>query len=68
MEKFDKIGTVQELIDALNKIPNKNVGVRLEVNNGEDDPTNYWLYEIQYNPSGTMGYELNGELSLFGGE
>ena len=65
---YEKIDTVQDLIEVLQQIPDKNLGVRLEVNNGEDDPTNYWLYQIVYNPTGTNGYEMSGEVSLFGTE
>jgi hypothetical protein len=70
---YEKVDTVQDLIDVLQAIPDKNLGVRLEVNRpednyGKDDPTNYWLYEIVYNPTGTNGYEMSGEVSLFGTE
>ncbi len=64
---YEKVDTVQDLIDVLQAIPDKNLGVRLEVNS-KDDPTNYWLYEIVYNPTGTNGYEMSGEVSLFGTE
>lgn len=63
--------TVQELIDALNTIENKDLCVRVLENNPHNpdfNMENYWLNEIEISDTGQSGYELHGEVRLIGGE
>tara|TARA_R100001530_G_scaffold129818_1_gene100358 strand:- start:427 stop:621 length:195 start_codon:yes stop_codon:yes gene_type:complete len=63
--------TVQELIDALNTIENKDLCVRVLENNPHNpdfNMENYWLDEIEISNTGQSGYELHGEVRLIGGE
>ena len=63
--------TVQELIDALNTIENKDLCVRVLENNPHNpdfNMENYWLDEIEISDTGQSGYELHGEVRLIGGE
>ena len=63
--------TVQELIDALNTIENKDLCVRVLENNPHNpdfNMENYWLDEIEISDTGQSGYELHGEVILIGGE
>ncbi len=63
--------TVQELIDALNTIENKDLCVRVLENNPHNpnfNMENYWLDEIEVSDTGQSGYELHGEVRLIGGE
>jgi hypothetical protein len=63
--------TVQELIDALNTIENKDLFVRVLENNPHNpdfNMENYWLDEIEISDTGQSGYELHGEVRLIGGE
>lgn len=67
--------TVQELIDALNKVEDKTLFVRVHEARPEceecswDDP-NYWLERhldsISEHSTGSSGYELHGEVLLTG--
>ena len=65
--------TVQELIDALNKVEDKTLFVRVLEHRPEDedyDTTNYFLEHgfdsISENSTGSSGYELHGEVLLTG--
>ena len=61
--------TVQELIDELNTIEDKNLLVRVLENNPNNpdlNMENYWLYELEVYDTGQSGYELNGEVLLIG--
>ncbi len=63
--------TVQELIDALNTIENKDLCVRVLENNPHNpnfNMENYWLDEIEISDTGQSGYELHGEVRLIGVE
>ena len=63
--------TVQELIDALNTIENKDLCVRVLENNPHNpnfNMENYWLDEIEISNTGQSGYELHGEVRLIGVE
>jgi len=63
--------TVQELIDALNTIENKDLFVRVLENNPHNpdfNMENYWLDEIEISDTGQSGYELHGEVRLIGVE
>ena len=63
--------TVQELIDALNTIDNKDLCVRVLENNPHNpnfNMENYWLDEIEISDTGQSGYELHGEVRLIGVE
>ena len=63
--------TVQELIDALNTIENKDLCVRVLENNPHNpdfNMENYWLNEIEISDTGQSGYELHGEVRLIGEE
>jgi len=69
--------TVQDLIDYLNTIEDKDVSIRLELkdvaksenNHNElcyiDPDTNRWLVSADYRPTGTPGYEEYGEVVLY---
>jgi len=61
--------TVQELIDELNAIEDKDLLVRVLENNPNNpdlNMENYWLYELEVYDTGQSGYELNGEVLLIG--
>ena len=61
--------TVQELIDELNAIEDKDLLVRVLENNPNNpdlNMENYWLHEIEVYDTGQSGYELNGEVTLIG--
>ena len=63
--------TVQELIDELNAIEDKDLLVRVLENNPNNpdlNMENYWLYELEVYDTGQSGYELNGEVLLIGGQ
>ena len=67
--------TVQELIDALNKVEDKTLFVRVLEYRPEDedyDTTNYFiehgLDSIIAHSTGSSGYELHGEVLLTGYE
>ena len=63
--------TVQELIDELNTIENKDLCVRVLENNPHNpdfNMENYWLDEIEISDTGQSGYELHGEVRLIGVE
>jgi hypothetical protein len=54
--------TVKELILELEKCDPE-----LQVNTCQTDaidPTNYWVTEIEEYPTGSSGYEMNGEVLL----
>tara|TARA_B100000214_G_C23564102_1_gene444229 strand:- start:226 stop:420 length:195 start_codon:yes stop_codon:yes gene_type:complete len=61
--------TVQELINKLNAIEDKDLLVRVLENNPNNpdlNMENYWLHEIEVYDTGQSGYELNGEVTLIG--
>jgi hypothetical protein len=65
--------TVQDLIDALNKIEDKTLFVRVLEHRPEDedyDTTNYFLEHgldsISEHSTGSSGHELHGEVLLTG--
>ena len=61
--------TVQELIDKVNTIEDKDLLVRVLENNPNNpdlNMENYWLHEIEVYDTGQSGYELNGEVTLIG--
>lgn len=61
--------TVQELINKLNTIQDKNLLVRVLENNPNNpdlNMENYWLHKIEVSNKGQSGYELNGEVTLIG--
>lgn len=61
--------TVQELINKLNTIEDKDLLVRVLENNPNNpdlNMENYWLHEIEVHNTGQSGYELNGEVTLIG--
>ena len=61
--------TVQELINKLNAIEDKDLLVRVLENNPNNpdlNMENYWLYELEVYDTGQSGYELNGEVLLIG--
>lgn len=61
--------TVQELINKLNTIEDKDLLVRVLENNPNNpdlNMENYWLHEIEVYDTGQSGYELNGEVTLIG--
>ncbi len=63
--------TVQELIDELNTIENKDLLVRVLENNPNNpdlNMENYWLLELEVHDTGQSGYELNGEVLLIGAQ
>ena len=63
--------TVQELINKLNTIADKNLLVRVLENNPNNpnlNIENYWLHSIEVSNTGQSGYELNGEVILIGEE
>tara|TARA_B100001989_G_scaffold11668_1_gene7417 strand:- start:17327 stop:17521 length:195 start_codon:yes stop_codon:yes gene_type:complete len=63
--------TVQELIDKLNTIQDKNLFVRVLENNPNNpnlNMENYWVHSIEVINKGRSGYELNGEVILIGEE
>lgn len=62
-----EVTTVQELIDALQKIEDKTLAIRL-VNSLEDDEENIWIHSIEVSDTGQSGYELDGEVRLLGSE
>lgn len=60
--------TVEELIKALSKVP-QDLMVRAEAEvTIADDTTNYWVQGLEVHPTGSSGYELNGEVVLSIGE
>ncbi len=63
--------TVQELINKLNTIQDKDLFVRVLENNTENpnlNMENYWVHSIEVANAGQSGYELNGEVILIGEE
>tara|TARA_X000001036_G_scaffold433399_1_gene470952 strand:+ start:994 stop:1188 length:195 start_codon:yes stop_codon:yes gene_type:complete len=63
--------TVQELIDKLNTIEDKDLLVRVLENNPNNpnlNMENYWVADIEVSNTGQSGYELNGEVILIGEE
>tara|TARA_Y100000114_G_scaffold83628_1_gene77189 strand:- start:1853 stop:2047 length:195 start_codon:yes stop_codon:yes gene_type:complete len=61
--------TVQELINKLNTIQDKNLLVRVLENNPNNpdlNMENYWVHKIEVSNKGQSGYELNGEVTLIG--
>ena len=61
--------TVQELINKLNAIEDKDLLVRVLENNPNNpdlNMENYWLYGLEVYDTGQSGYELNGEVLLIG--
>tara|TARA_R110002050_G_scaffold79261_12_gene169489 strand:- start:25738 stop:25977 length:240 start_codon:yes stop_codon:yes gene_type:complete len=55
------IMSVQDLIDALQKIEDKSVNVRVPIG---DDEVNLWVNNIEVSSKGQSGYELDGEVRL----
>lgn len=53
--------TINELIDRLLEVSDKELVIRVGV---ENDTANYWLYDLEVVPTGSSGYELGGELIL----
>ena len=53
--------SVQDLIDALQKIEDKSVNVRVPIG---DDEVNLWVNNIEVSSKGQSGYELDGEVRL----
>ena len=71
MELWGGSMTVQELIDKLNTIENKDLLVRVLENNPNNpdlNMENYWLLELEVHDTGQSGYELNGEVLLIGAQ
>tara|TARA_R100000426_G_scaffold60350_1_gene42633 strand:+ start:5407 stop:5595 length:189 start_codon:yes stop_codon:yes gene_type:complete len=61
--------TVQELINKLNTIKDKNLLVRVVQDDSYTDITeNFWVDDIEVANTGQSGYELNGEVILIGRE
>tara|TARA_R100001509_G_scaffold162733_2_gene135116 strand:- start:1005 stop:1211 length:207 start_codon:yes stop_codon:yes gene_type:complete len=67
--------TVQDLINALNKIEDKTLLVRVQEYKPDCDDcggVNYWLdknlVSVEEHNRGSSGYELNGEVLLVGYE
>ena len=61
--------TVQELINKLNAIEDKNLLVRVVQDDSYTDITeNFWVDDIEVANTGQSGYELNGEVILIGRE
>ena len=61
--------TVQELINKLNTIEDKNLLVRVVQDDSYTDITeNFWVADIEVANTGQSGYELNGEVILIGKE
>jgi hypothetical protein len=63
--------TVQELINKLNTIKDKNLFIRVLENNPNNpnlNIENYWLHSIEVANTSQSGYELNGEVILIGEE
>ena len=61
--------TVQELINKLNAIEDKNLLVRVVQDDSYTDITeNFWVDDIEVANTGQSGYELNGEVILIGEE
>ena len=63
--------TVQELINKLNTIKDKDLLVRVLENNPNNpdlNMENYWLHSNEVSNTGQSGYELNGEVILIGEE
>lgn len=61
--------TVQELINKLNTIQDKNLLVRVLENNPNNpdlNMENYWVHSIEVADKGQSGYELHGEVILIG--
>tara|TARA_R100000544_G_C2179365_1_gene36118 strand:- start:103 stop:297 length:195 start_codon:yes stop_codon:yes gene_type:complete len=61
--------TVQELINKLNTIQDKNLLVRVLENNPNNpdlNMENYWVHRIAVADKGQSGYELHGEVILIG--
>ena len=63
--------TVEELIEELNLIEDKDLNIRVLENNPESpnfNTVNYWLSNIEVHSTGQSGYEQNGEITLIGEE
>ena len=63
--------TVEQLIEQLNKIKDKDLPIRVLENNSDNpdfNMTNYWLNDIEVADTGTSGYENSGEVILTGTE
>jgi len=60
--------TVKELIDALQKIEDKTLPVRILPNFfiDDDDAENIWLNSVEASDKGQSGYEESGEVRLIG--
>ena len=59
--------TVQDLINELEKVKDKELEVRI-LNMGSHDEENIWATEIEVSDKGESGYEFNGEVRIIGYE
>lgn len=59
---------INELINILNKVEDKSLPIRI-IKFNEDDlyEDNLWLEEVQVSDTGSSGYEIEGEVRLYGG-
>ena len=63
--------TVIELIDALNNIEDKTLGIRVEIDDNVIEMlsvANYWVTNVLEHSTGDSGYEVEGEVVLIGTE
>lgn len=51
---------VKQLIKELQKL-DQSLGVRVQQ---QDDPTNYWITDLEQFETGSSGYELHGEVII----
>jgi len=59
---------INELINVLNKIEDKSLPIRMiELDKDGWFKDNYWLEEVQVSDTGSSGYEIEGEVRLYGG-
>ena len=59
---------VNKLIGILNKVEDKSLPIRIiELDEDGWFKDNYWLEEVEVSDTGSSGYEVEGEVRLYGG-
>lgn len=59
---------INELINILNKIEDKSLPIRMiELDEDGWYKDNHWLGEVEVSDTGSSGYEIEGEVRLYGG-
>mgnify|MGYP003133243400 CR=1 FL=1 len=59
---------VNKLIGILNKVEDKSLPIRIiELDEDGWFKDNHWLEEVEISDTGSSGYEIEGEVRLYGG-